>query len=311
MKRKNQIIISIVIVLALLALFLFYLKHHTNRLKELSLASPKLLIVLFFFYILDYFITSMITIIAFKSTTIKIGLFESFQLILTKNFYNLITPFKGGLAAKALYLNQKHKVDYTTFLSCISAAGLISFTVSTLIGLTALIYIFINHKIFNWPIFIVFLLIFIALFLILIFAPKIRELKYKWVNHLIRILNGWRNLTKNIKYVIAITFISIIQLTLLALMLHLQFHVFDLKISFIKCLFLVCVTDLSLLIAITPSGLGIQEATTAFAAISIGITPDQSLPALILGRAVSLTILLVLGPIFSYFLMKDIKKQPK
>ncbi|MFH1289831.1 MAG: hypothetical protein ABIH92_00305, partial [Nanoarchaeota archaeon] len=60
-----------------------------------------------------------------------------------------------------------------------------------------------------------------------------------------------------------------------------------------------------LVIGLTPGNLGVQEAIIVFSAATIGITPAESLSAALLGRAVSLVVLFVLGPIFSYMLVRN------
>ena len=87
-------------------------------------------------------------------------------------------------------------------------------------------------------------------------------------------------------------------------MLYLQFRVFGFDIDFIKCLFLASLGSLSILISITPAGLGINEAVIVFSALTIGITPAQSLLVALLGRVISFLVLFILGPIFSALLIK-------
>ena len=87
-------------------------------------------------------------------------------------------------------------------------------------------------------------------------------------------------------------------------MYYLQFRVFGIEVTFVKCIFLSAVGILALLVAITPAGLGINEALVVFSALTIGITPAESLSAVLLGRAVQMLVLFVLGPVFSYTLLK-------
>jgi uncharacterized protein (TIRG00374 family) len=62
---------------------------------------------------------------------------------------------------------------------------------------------------------------------------------------------------------------------------------------------------LGILVAITPAGLGIQEAITVFSALTIGIGATEALSAALLGRAISLVVLFILGPIFSHYLLRN------
>ncbi|MFH1801924.1 MAG: hypothetical protein ABH864_00565 [archaeon] len=53
----------------------------------------------------------------------------------------------------------------------------------------------------------------------------------------------------------------------------------------------------------------VQEAIVVFSASTIGISTAESLSAALLGRAVSLVVLFVLGPIFSYVLLRNGKNK--
>jgi uncharacterized protein (TIRG00374 family) len=90
----------------------------------------------------------------------------------------------------------------------------------------------------------------------------------------------------------------------MVIILMLQFKVFGMELSFAKAAYLTAIGGLSLLIQLTPAGLGINEAITVFSASTIGITPAQSLSVAILGRLISVVVLFTLGPLFSYLLMK-------
>ena len=105
--------------------------------------------------------------------------------------------------------------------------------------------------------------------------------------------------------VLTTTFAIIVQILISSLMLWLQFRVFGIEVSFVSALFLSAIGSLSLVIGLTPGNLGVQEAIIVFSAATIGITPAESLSAALLGRAVSLVVLFVLGPIFSYVLVRN------
>jgi uncharacterized protein (TIRG00374 family) len=117
------------------------------------------------------------------------------------------------------------------------------------------------------------------------------------------VINGWHLIKHNKKVIAVTTAITFVQIILSTFMLYLQFLTFGIEVSFASALFLSAIGNLSILIGITPGNIGISEAITVFSAATIGITPAQSLSTALLGRAVSLVVLFVLGPIFSYVLM--------
>ena len=81
--------------------------------------------------------------------------------------------------------------------------------------------------------------------------------------------------------------------------------VFGIEINYLSALFLASMGSLGILVALTPAGLGVSEAIIVFSALTIGISPIQSLSVAILGRAISFLVLFILGPIFSIILLRN------
>lgn len=302
MKLKK--ILGILTLSALIALATFYLKNNLTEFKQLSVQNPYLIILLIILFILSYIAISAITIVLLKPLGINLNQKESFSLSIITGFYNLITPFRGGMAARAVYLKKKHNFSYTNFLSSLAASYVLIFLVAGISGLLSSYYIYKTSSQIYPIIPAIFLITTLSMSFIIIFSPKFKETKYNFLNKFIKVVNGW-HLIKNNKSVIAKTiFLSLSQLILSSLMLYLQFRVFGININYFSVLFLSSINAIGLLIAITPAGLGISEAITVFSALTIGISTAESLSAALLGRFVSVVVLFILGPIFSYVLLK-------
>ncbi len=304
MNNKIRKLLSAATLILLVALAVYYLKNNISDFKQLTIANPSLILVLIALFLFGYYLISIIT----KNLLYPLGVYlktiEAFQLSVVTGFYNLITPFRGGMAARAVYLKRKYKFPYTDFLASLSASYVLIFLVASLLGLASAIWLFLENGVMNWILLSVFAVVFAGMFGIVLLSPKFKERKSKWLNRFIKVINGW-HLIKNNKRVIFLTsIVTLVQILLSTLMLYLQFLTFGIEISFASALFLSAIGSLSLLVAITPGNLGVGEAITVFSALAIGITPAQSLSAALLGRAVSMAVLFVLGPIFSYALMK-------
>ena len=165
---------------------------------------------------------------------------------------------------------------------------------------------------FNIVLFLVFAASFLSMTFIAVFSPRFPEPKLWFLNKLAKVANGW-HLIKNHKKIVWILFLLVaLQLVLSTASVILQFRVFDLALSIPAAIFLQSVGMIGIIIAITPANLGVGEAITVFSALAIGIAPAQSLSVAILGRVIFTVIMFILGPIFSYVLMKDnIKKENK
>jgi uncharacterized protein (TIRG00374 family) len=218
---------------------------------------------------------------------------------------NYLTPFRGGAVARAVYLKKIHQFSYAYFLSTLAGIYIVIFLVYSFIGLLSMFFLYQFLGVFNVLIFFVFLAIFLSLLGIVIFSPKIKETKYRFVNLFINVINGWHLIKSDKKVVGIIGLISLINVGIMVLMMFLEFKVFGLEISFLSALFLSIVSTLGLFISITPGALGIKEAIVAFTAAVINVPISQALTVSILDRAIGLGIIFILGPIFSYILMNQ------
>ncbi len=302
MKHKKTL--GILVLLILIAFAIYYIYQNINDFKQLSLVYPFLLIILVFLVLFHLLITGLMNYQPLRVFNVKLAFGEIFSLAIITRFYNLITPFKGGMAARAVYLKKKHKFPYTDFLATLAASYVLIFLVVSLIGIISTLIIFYSTGVFSWIIFLIFLAVFFPLVFIITFSPKFPETRNYWINRIIRVINGWHLIKDNKKVIFLVSFLSLIQLLIGAFMLYLQFRVFGIEVSYTATLFLAAIASIGLIIGLTPAGLGVSEAIIVFSALTIGIAPAESLSAALLGRAVSLVVLFVLGPIFSYVLIR-------
>ncbi len=305
MKTQIKTSLSIGILISIVTLFIYYIIKHISDFKQLSLVNPFYLVILLALFIFTYFLISLVTKNLLKPLGVRLKNFEAFALSIVTGFYNLITPFRGGMATRAIYLKKKHDFSYTEFLSSLAGMYVIAFLIASFLGLLSTYLIYLTEDIFSPILFMIFLGIFLPLLLIVIFSPKLPETKNNFINRFIKVINGWHTIKNNKRIIFIISSLTLIQLLIGSLMIYLQFQVFGIEINFIKCIFLTSIGSLSLLIAITPANLGVGEAVTVFSALTIGITATQSLSVVLLGRAIQFLVLFILGPIFSYILLNN------
>lgn len=304
MKPQHKKILGIIVLIALVAWLVYYSISNYHEFKQISIENPILLIPLVFLFIIGYIPVSIITYYILLPLSVRLRAKESFALSIVTGFYNLITPFRGGMAARAVYLKRKYNFSYTNFLATLAGSYILTFFIASLLGLIGVISIYLSAGIINYIILLVFTGIFLSFGAVIIFSPQIPLTKYEFANKFIKVMNGW-NLIKNDKKVIAVISIaSTIQILLASIGFLLQFKVFGIVANLNTALFLAAISSLSLLISITPAGLGINEAVIVFSASTLGISPVESLSVALVGRLVSIIVLFVLGPIFSYSLIK-------
>ena len=309
MKPLVKKLSSIIILLALIVFAIYYLKNNISDFQNLSIKNPLILLILVVIFLFNYLLISIVTQNLLRPLGVNLHQKESYLLSIVTGFYNLITPFRGGMAARAIYLKRKYNFAYVNFLATLSASYVIIFLVASILGIISTLLIYLESGILSLIVLTIFIATFLAMIFIIFISPKFKERENKWLNRFIKVINGWHLIKNNSKVIAVTTIVSLIQILLSTLMLYLQFLTFGIEISFASALFLSSIANLAILIGITPGNLGISEAITVFSASTIGITPVESLSAALLGRAISLVVLFILGPIFSYKLLKKQNKE--
>ncbi|HPD18051.1 MAG TPA: lysylphosphatidylglycerol synthase transmembrane domain-containing protein [Candidatus Goldiibacteriota bacterium] len=307
-KLKNlKKVISITVLILIVVLCGIYIYTHFSDFKQLSLVRPEYIFVLLVFGLFNSWTNGLIIKYVAEPFDIKLKFKEWFGLSIITSFYNLITPFKGGLAAKAVYLKQRHNFSYTNFLATWMGIYVINFFAASFLGLISLYFIYLKYNIFNVIVLFIFLAFLIPTLIIILFSPEFKETKHEFINKFIRVLNGWNIVRKNKKIVVMASIIIIAQILINSFSCMIAYDIFNIKIGIEKAIFLSTISIVGILVQITPAGLGINEVLAVFFGLVVGITPAQALTVAILGRIISVLIMFTLGPIYSFVLIKKDK----
>ena len=299
---KTKKLTSILILTITIALAIYFIITNINSFKQLQITNPINILLQITISLATILILALINKTLLKSLKVNLSLKESTNISILNSFYNLITPFRGGIAARAIYLKNKYNLKYTNFLGLVATSTLLVILISSILGIIATLLIYKQENIFNPIIPIIFLATLIITLTLIILPIKLKETKYSFLNNFIRIINAFNQTNKNKSFIIA-AILTLIQILLAAYATQVAFNVFGIQITFIKTLFLASIGGIALVISLTPANLGISEAITVFSAQTIGISPIYSLSAAILSRLVQFLILFILGPIASYKLI--------
>jgi len=288
----------------IVVVFVVYLRNNLADFKRLSFVNPSYVILLIGLALLNSYVLGLAMRVVLLPFRVFLGGTEAFFVSIANSFYNYITPFRAGAAGRAVYLKDKHRLPYVHFLATFSANSLLSFLAASFCGIVATLWISWEEGILSWILLCVFVSIFVTLMLIVILSPQLNESPHKWLNRFVQVINGWRRIRNEGRILASIFLLMSALLLMQSIGNRLMFLVFGIVVSFPKCLFLASISQLSLLISITPANLGISEAITVFSATTIGIAPAEALPAAILGRLISFLVLFSLGPIATHYLIR-------
>ncbi len=283
----------------------YYIYTHLEDFSRLSLVKPSNIGIMVLLVVLTSTCMGLQLKYLLKPFGVILRPMEWFGLSEITSFYNIITPFKGGAIARAAYLKLKHNFPYTQFLSTLSGGLVIMFFIQSFIGITSMLFLYLTDRIFNVYVFIIFLAFFLPLLIIIMVSPKLPEHRNRLINNIVQIINGWHQIRSHRREIVIIILASLVQLCLNAFGTIITFAIIGVHLTFIKALFMASLAALSIVVSITPSGFGIGETVSVFSGLAIGITPAHSLTASIIGRVIYTSVILVLGPVFSYFLLRE------
>lgn len=299
--------ISIATLVILIGIFTYYILKHAKEFKVLLGVSPLIILTLISLFLLIGLGNGLINRCVLEPFNIYLSFKEWFGLAMTTGFYNLITPFKGGMLSKAAYLKNEHKFSYTHFLSSMIGVYVIQYWVVSLVGIFTAMIIYLEYKVLSILVLIVFLVIFVILSTIIFFKIKFPTHKNKIIDKIFEIGNGW-NAIKNNKRIVSIAILVISSQVIMFVITNiLLYKSIGVNVSISQASFLVTIGLVAGIVSITPGNLGVSEAVSVLSALVLGITPTESLSAAILNRVISMIVLFILGPIFSYKLIKKKK----
>ncbi|MDD5639008.1 MAG: lysylphosphatidylglycerol synthase domain-containing protein, partial [Candidatus Pacebacteria bacterium] len=269
---KNKALKVVITMVVILLLIIFFVRNFESfrqiRIYNFWLLFP--LIISFVLFLVTNGIVLKELLLPFK---IELSIKEWFGLSVITTAGNLLTPLQGGMVTRALYLKSKHDFSYTNFLSALSGIYIIVFWVNSFVALIAMLLIGHYYSVFNWLVFVTFLIIFLGLSFIIVISPKIKKtFKLEILNKAVRVVNGWLVIKNSKKTILAVTIISLINVFLMSVSSFLEFRVIGVEISFLKALFISIVSTLSLFVSLTPGSLGIKEAFVAFTSGVVGIS---------------------------------------
>ena len=307
--KRNRRLWSIIVLVLVVAAMAWYLNSQRQMLSafgQVSLLAIGYLVVtrLLFLGVNGLFLREFAS-----KFGVRLTLKEWFGLSVVTTMGNYITPFSGGMIARAAYLKQRHQLPYAQFVTLLASNYLINFGVIGAVG--ALILLTFGEAIrFYWQVFVFFMLVFISIVVLILFPAT----RLPWKNRVAKAVNvsfeGWL-LVKNDPILLArLVACTLVNILLTGLSLWIAYDALGSRISFRSALLIGLLTSFSLLVRITPGNFGIQEAVVSLASGLLGIGMGQGLLAALLIRGATMIPAFTLGPVFSFLLTRKLAIPP-
>jgi len=230
---------------------------------------------------------------------------EYFWLSVSGSFFNMITPFSGGSAVRAVYMKKKHNLNYSIFLATLFGNYIVVLMTSSFVAFMTFVAIYLQNKIFNLALSIIFAVIFIGT-AILITAPHLHFKHENFITSKInKIMEGWHLITRHKSMIPKLVVLTLCNLFAYSLINKFAFAGLGIDINFTQAMYMAVVSSLAVFINITPSSIGVTEFLYLYSGTIMGASPGISLIVALVIRALNTLLLAILGPIANYMLANE------
>jgi uncharacterized membrane protein YbhN (UPF0104 family) len=248
-------------------------------------------------------INGAINYVFYRPFGVFLGVNESIGLAAVNTLANQL-PFAGGLVAKSVYLNKRHQLAYTHFLSATMALYVCFIAVNGAVALTVLGYwrLFENT---TAPLLIVLGFFGMTASVTFLWLPiNIFSWSGKIGDILTQLAEGWCVLSQQVYLISLMMGFQILMILLLAARFWISFHALSQSVTYAQCVLFATATVLTRLVNIAPGGLGVREGIVAGVASLLGFEAGVSAVAVGIDRLVATSVIIVLGTIYTYVLSK-------
>ena len=289
--------------IALIAAYLNSQRHLFEYLKNVNLSTVAyLMAIMILFQITNGLILREIA----SKFNIKLLRKEWLGLPFVTAMGNYITPFSGGMIARASYLKHRHSFPYAQFVSVIGASYLAYFWVAGIAGIITLALPLERSELY-WEMILFFAGVVLIISSFAIFpAVKIPGSNRVAIS-LNNAINGWMLIKRDLFLLAKLALYALATILLNGLSFWLAFVALsDSSLSFGTIFLISLFSSFSILLKITPGNLGISEAIITLSSGILGVGTGLGLLASLLIRAASLIPAFTLGPIFSFLLTREL-----
>ena len=299
--------LSLIIFLAIIAFFIYYIRTHWSEFRQLRVVSWWALMGTFILVPLSFYIQGLILKIVVEPFGIYLKFKEYFGLLAITLMGNFLIPF-GGLGFRAIYLRKIYKFSYADFITTLIAVWVINFLIYTTGGLVGLLLLRYRANIFDWKLAIIFLIVLVGSVIILLplRLPRMKNRLVVFINHS---LGRWRKLFKKPGLIRNLIYLTVIQFFITTLIFYFCYQVYGFRVNFADTFLPNCLGLYSFFVRLVPGNIGIFELAVVYPSKVLGLTIAQGLSVSAVNRLANIVWTFALGLIFSYILVRPFDKE--
>ena len=306
---KYKIWLANIAGVVIFACYVWYIVNNWDKLKPITTIPFEIFGAIVLCILLTWLLNSTQSYYLLNAQGIRIGFSEIFLLYSACTFVNYL-PFRFGTILRFHYLKTAHSLTYTRAISVTSVRAVILIYSAGMLGLLGTLGVFWSHGHFSLQ-----LIVFFSLMVILPTVaaccplPRIYSAKNKFYNIWNDFVDGFGMLRSQPWITLKVMLVLFCQLICVALRFFFCFQVLDLQPSLFVLLLLAPVSVLTMLISLTPGGIGLREALMGYLTFATGSDFSDGIITGTIDRAMLLFVTLFVGSVGLIYLWCRYRKQ--
>lgn len=296
-----------IFLILVLAVGFYFVRENLDEVKRIQNVSPQTILYLIILNIFSRLLIGYRIKIIARVFNVHLKFNEWFGIAAINSFYNYLFT-KSGLLAHAWYFKKKFEIPMQNYLVTFGAVQVFTLLGCGLIGLPFALYA--NGQGAPAKFLVIFFLVLVLGSGIFIFFPGLKFNKEGslW-RKISQLAAGWSILRRSQSLCAVLLICELVNLCIFSIRYFIAITALGYEINMWVAFLLAPVTILSNFIGITPAALGIREAAGGLLTHILGLGLQLGVLAVALDRAVVMAIAFILGPIFSYTLLKDMDRK--
>ncbi len=231
----------------------------------------------------------------------KVNYFEGVYIATLSAIGNYFGPLLGGASVRAIYLKKVHGLSYSKFASTLFGYYVILFFANNILAILALLLIPDSPLRMSL---LLFFLAWMAIVLLIMFvklpprqalarAEGIAPIKFI-VTVLYDVEHGWREIVTNKTLLLKLAILTVLSSVTSMIAIFAQMELVGVQVTLPGLLLYLTISTASMLISITPAGIGFKESALVLTGSVMGLGTEQVLQIALIDRGLSFVVLGVL-----------------
>lgn len=294
-KLRGRTLLALIFMGAFAAWLSWYLNHHLEDFRQLWGLPKSRLLPLFGLVSFFFWLNAELTRQALKAHHVFLKPREAMALSCLAGLGNFLTPFRGGMGLRILYLKKKYNLSLADYLAQGGVVAVLILVTAAALGLIGLILLKLETRPIPPVLALYFILALAAGVLLLAGLGKL-PLKGEWLRgRPARLVTGWRIISSAKGLWARLIAISALIVLTSAGINFLTMTAYGIRLSVGGVFFYTAGQTHLAVLNLTPGSLGVLEAYSVYLGETLGYTAAQALMAQGLFRLITIFGLLTWG----------------